>query len=96
MSAITLEESVAKMERELAQIKQRLSAAGRPTENAFVERVIRTLKDEEAYLSDYEDFSDAQSRIGKFLDDVYNTKRIHSPLGYKTPAEFGAMNQNQV
>ena len=36
-----------------------------PSASAFVERVIRTLKDEEAYLSDYEDFSDAQSRIGK-------------------------------
>ena len=79
-----------------ANIKVSMSAAGRPTENAFVERVIRTLKDEEVYLSDYEDFSDAQNRIGKFLDDVYNTKRIHSSLGYKTPAEFEAMNQNQV
>lgn len=79
-----------------ANIQVSMSSAGRPTENAFVERVIRTLKDEEVYLSDYEDFSDAQNRIGKFLDDVYNTKRIHSSLGYKTPAEFEAMNQKQA
>ena len=79
-----------------ANIQVSMSAAGRPTENAFVERFIRTLKDEEVYLSDYEDFADAQDRIGKFLDDVYNTKRIHSSLGYKTPSEFEAMNKNQV
>ena len=67
-----------------------MSAAGRPTENAFVERVIRTLKDEEVSLNDYEDFDDAFGRIGQFLDDVYNTKRVHSALGYKTPAEYEA------
>lgn len=68
-----------------------MSAAGRPTENAFVERVIRTLKDEEVSLNDYADFDDAQQHIGPFLDDVYNTKRVHSALGYKTPAEYEKM-----
>jgi Transposase and inactivated derivatives len=68
-----------------------MSAAGRPTENAFVERVIRTLKDEEVSLNDYANFADAQQRIGQFLDDVYNTKRVHSALGYKTPAEYEAL-----
>ena len=74
-----------------AGIQVSMSAAGRPTENAFVERVIRTLKEEEVALNDYEDFEDAQQRIGQFLDDVYNTKRIHSSLGYKTPAEYEAL-----
>jgi transposase InsO family protein len=68
-----------------------MSAAGRPTENAFVERVIRTLKEEEVSLNDYVDFAEAQQRIGQFLDDVYNTKRVHSALGYKTPAEYEAL-----
>ena len=74
-----------------AGVQVSMSAAGRPTENAFVERVIRTLKEEEVALNDYEDFEDAQQRIGQFLDDVYNTKRIHSSLGYKTPAEYEAL-----
>lgn len=72
-----------------------MSAAGRPTENAFVERVIRTLKEEEVSLNDYTDFADAEQRIGQFLDDVYNTKRVHSALGYKTPAEYEALMRSQ-
>ena len=36
----------------------------------------------------YEDFADARRQLGRFLDDVYNTKRIHSSLGYLTLAEF--------
>lgn len=39
-------------------------------------------------LSEYEDLADARRQLGRFLDDVYNTKRIHSSLGYLTPAEF--------
>jgi transposase InsO family protein len=39
-------------------------------------------------LSEYEDFGEALRGLGRFLDDVYNRKRIHSSLGYLTPAEF--------
>ena len=67
----------------------------RPTENAFVERVIRTLKEEEVSLNEYADFADAEQRIGQFLDDVYNTKRVHSALGYRTPAEYEALMRSQ-
>jgi hypothetical protein len=41
-------------------------------------------------LADYRDFDDAQAQIGRFIDDVYQTKRIHSALGYLTPAELEA------
>jgi transposase InsO family protein len=41
-------------------------------------------------LSEYADFHDAYQRIGRFLEDVYTRKRIHSALGYLTPAEFEA------
>lgn len=68
-----------------------MAAVGRPSENAYVERLIRTLKEEEVYLNDYEDYEDAYHRIGRFLDDVYMTKRVHSALGYLTPAEFEAL-----
>jgi len=62
-----------------------------PTENAYTERLIRTLKKEEVYLNDYEDYEDAYHRIGHFLDEVYMTKRVHSALDYLTPTEFEAL-----
>jgi transposase InsO family protein len=67
-----------------------MAAVGHPDENPYAERLIRTIKDEEVHLSDYHDFTDAYTQIGQFLDDVYNRKRIHSALGYRTPAEFAA------
>ena len=67
-----------------------MAAVGHPDENPYAERLIRTIKDEEVYLSDYHDFTEAYTQIGQFLDDVYNRKRIHSALGYRTPAEFAA------
>ncbi len=65
-----------------------LSAVGRPTENGFCERFMRTLKEEEVYLHDYADEAEARERIGHFLEDVYTQKRVHSALAYRTPAEF--------
>jgi len=68
-----------------------MAAVGQPTENPYAERVIRTIKEEEVYLNEYDHFADAYQRIGSFIEDVYQTKRIHSALGYLTPAEFEAM-----
>ena len=67
-----------------------LSARGRPTDNPYAERVIRTLKEEEVYLNEYRSVSEAREEIGRFIDQVYNAKRIHSALGYLTPAEYEA------
>lgn len=39
-------------------------------------------------MSEYIDYNDAYRQIGRFLNDVYVHKRIHSSLGYLTPAEF--------
>lgn len=65
-----------------------MAAIGKPEENGYAERLMRTIKEEEVNLSDYADFHDASRQIGRFLDDVYSHKRIHSALGYLTPAEF--------
>jgi putative transposase len=65
-----------------------MAAAGAPEENGYAERLMRTIKEEEVDLSEYEDFADARRQLGRFLDAVYNRKRIHSSLGYLTPREF--------
>ena len=40
------------------------------------------------YLYEYEDLCEARTRIGHFLESVYNQKRLHSALGYLPPTEF--------
>jgi putative transposase len=72
------------------EVKVSMASVGVPEENGYAERLMRTIKEEEVALSDYEDFADAQRQLGRFLDDVYNTKRIHSSLGYLTPEEFAS------
>jgi transposase InsO family protein len=49
---------------------------------------MRTLKHEEVYLQDYQSFAEAKQAITRFIDAVYNEKRLHSSLGYRTPSEF--------
>lgn len=67
-----------------------MSRRGRPRDNARAESFFRTLKCEEVYLQDYQDFDDAEANLARFIDDVYNEKRLHSSLGYVPPSEFEA------
>jgi transposase InsO family protein len=65
-----------------------MAAVGEATQNGYAERLIRTIKEEAVELSDYRNYHDAYQQMGRFLDDVYMHKRIHSSLGYLTPIEF--------
>jgi putative transposase len=65
-----------------------MSRTGNPYDNARCERLIKTLKVEEIYLYEYDNFNEARDRIAFFIEDVYNKKRLHSRLGYLPPAEF--------
>lgn len=65
-----------------------MAEVGEAWQNGYAERLVRTIKEEEVDLSEYRDYQDAYRQIGRFLDDVYMHKRIHSSLGYLTPAEF--------
>jgi len=65
-----------------------MTAIGEPKENAQTERVIRTVKEEEVDLEEYRTFGEAERGIGRFIEEVYNRRRLHSSLGYRPPSEF--------
>ena len=67
-----------------------MAAQGKPQENGFAERLMRTIKEEEVHLSSYDNIADARKQLRHFIDVVYTHKRIHSALDYKTPAEYEA------
>jgi transposase InsO family protein len=65
-----------------------MSRKGNPYDNAIAESFMKTLKYEQVYREDYEDLREARVSIQRFLEQVYNEKRLHSALGYLPPAEF--------
>ena len=65
-----------------------MSRRGNPYDNAQAESFMKTLKCEEVYRSDYRDERDVRSSVGRFLEKVYNEKRLHSALSYMPPAEL--------
>ena len=73
-----------------------MSRKGYPYDNAFCESFMRTLKEEEIYCSTYSDIDDLRKNLTYFLEVYYPLKRLHSALGYRTPAEFeaGFLNPN--
>ena len=72
----------------VAEARISMAEVGAAWQNGYAERLMRTIKEEEVDLSEYRNFAEAYEQIGRFLDEVYSRKRIHSSLGYLTPSEY--------
>ena len=65
-----------------------MSRKGNPWDNAACESFMKTLKYEEVHRTEYRNLADARARIGRFLESIYNDRRMHSSLSYLSPSEF--------
>jgi transposase InsO family protein len=73
-----------------SQMTPSMSRPGNPFDNAQCESFIKTLKQEEIYCHQYQDLEDLRSHLREFIEEYYNRCRLHSALGYRSPAEFEA------
>ena len=72
----------------LHQFKISMSRKGNPYDNAMAESFMKTLKSEEVYLSEYHSYPDIVKNVFRFIESVYNQKRLHSSIGYVPRNEF--------
>lgn len=68
-------------------IKISMDGRGRALDNVFIERLWRSVKQEEVYIKDYKDGLDAYQSLNRYFK-FYNEERPHSSLDYVPPARI--------
>lgn len=70
------------------EIEQIFTSYDNPKGNADTERFMRTLKEEAIWLNEFTSLAEAKETIGKWIEEDYNKRYVHSALGYRSPEEF--------
>jgi transposase InsO family protein len=65
-----------------------MSRPARPWENGQCESFLKTLKREEINARPYRTMEELEQHLEEFIEEIYNQVRLHSALGYRSPAEF--------
>lgn len=65
-----------------------MSRKGNPYDNAFCESFMKTFKWEEVDINEYDTPEEAKVRVENYIENIYNRKRLHSSLNYRSPDTF--------
>jgi putative transposase len=65
-----------------------MSRLGNSFDNTKAESFMKTLKTEELNARSFKTITDTRARIDDFIANVYNSERLHSAPGYRSPLEF--------
>ncbi|MEM4134507.1 MAG: integrase core domain-containing protein, partial [Candidatus Micrarchaeia archaeon] len=69
-------------------VEQIFTSYDNPKGNADTERVMRTIKEELIWINEFSSIEEARERIGKWIEEEYNKRYVHSSLGYLSPEEY--------